>query len=435
MTARELLGISTRALRRRALRSCLTALTAAVAVGTVSATRALIRGSEVGLEEDLGRLGLRTLQVSDDPVLRLREAPPSRAEPLGPADSGRAREGLRAAGVEAVVVEARVSLGLVSAVDAVLPGGAASAEGPSIPVPVIATGPEYAATFEASLREGRFLEAADLREGAPPVCVLDAETAEALGRGGRAGGEVTIRGAGGERRARVVGVLEDPFRLRPLGHSPDMIASARHAIAQVLAFRNAYVPAAAAPSRGTQGSPPGAGLLLAVVARREEASRAHDALEAALGTEERGLVVWSRGTWARGVLEAVTSLATVVNVVWGVVLAVALVMIATVTTVSVRERTAEVAIRRAEGATRAAVVLQLLVEGGLLALLGGLAGMPLGLVAADGLAALLTWQPRSSAADGALAVGLGVVVGILAAAIPAARASRFDVVEGLRRAG
>jgi len=174
-------------------------------------------------------------------------------------------------------------------------------------------------------------------------------------------------------------------------------------------------------------------ILFAVVAERNEASKAHDALVAALGAERRGLDVWSRGTWVRGILEATAEQAVIANVVWGVVLAVALVMIATVTLVGVRERTGEVAVRRAEGATRGQVVAQLLAEGGLLSLAGGLAGIPLGLLAARLLSRLLTWPPYHSAGEGAFAVALGVLVGLLAAALPAWRASRWSVVEGLRR--
>jgi ABC-type antimicrobial peptide transport system permease subunit len=133
------------------------------------------------------------------------------------------------------------------------------------------------------------------------------------------------------------------------------------------------------------------------------------------------------------VAEAAGEQIEIANVIWGVVLAVALVMIATVTLVGVRERTAEVAVRRAEGATRAQVTAQVVAEGALLAAAGGIAGIPLGLVAADRLATLLPWRPEHAPGEALLAAGLGVAVGVIAAALPAWRASRWDVVEGLRR--
>ena len=413
MTAFAVLAAAARAVARRPLRSALGAITAAAAVATVSATRSLVRGSEVALERDLTRLGVRTIAVVEA-VGFLPRGAGAAPKPLGAEDAAAAREALRAAGVAAEVVEARVRLGTVA-----LEGG------PPVPVPapVIEAAPAYFRTFEAELVEGRLLEEADARPGAPAVCVLDLETARALG-GVRAGGEVVLREGGSERRAQVVGVLADPFRLRPAEHAPDLTGAARPAIHQVLGFRNAYVPSGA--GRGSM-------FLLAVVEKRAEASRAHDALEIALGARERGLVVWSRGTWVRSVMELFSEQTAAARVIEGVVLAVALVLVATVTLVGVRQRVSEVAIRRAEGATRAQVTGQLLGEGAMTALAGGLLGVPAGLLAAELLSGILTWRPEPEASAAAGAVALGTLVGTLASALPAWAASRWPVVEGLRR--
>jgi ABC-type antimicrobial peptide transport system permease subunit len=396
------------------MRSLLTALTAAVAVATVFATRGLLKGSEVALERDLRRLGTRTIEVVDAAGF-LRMGAGGKRRPLGPEDMDAARSALAGAKVAGTVVDAWIRLGTAS-----VPGG-----GAPVPVPVVETTPAYATTFDAEMAEGRFLEEADLSPAAPPVCVLDAETSRALG-GAKVGAEVALADGGAGRRLRVVGILADPFRIRPESHAPDMTSAARRALHQILAFRNVYVP-----RRGPQVA--GAMLLMAVVEKREEAARALQALERELHTTERELMVWSRGTWVREVTSMAGDQIEIANVIWGIVLAVALVMIATVTLVGVRERTAEVAVRRAEGATRRQVVGQLLTEGALLALAGGIAGLPLGWLAADRLATLLTWRPYHSTYEGGLAVTLGVLVGLLAAALPAWRASRWDVVEGLRR--
>lgn len=412
MSPGALAGLALRSIRRRALRSLLTALTAAVAVATVFATRALLRGSEVALERDLNRLGTRTVDVLDGSGF-LEGPAPARPEALTPADVGTARAAIREAGVGAFVTGAWIRLGTV-----------ASGERPVL-VPVVATDPEYFRTYDAEVERGRLLTAEDAAPGAPPVCLIDAETSRALGGLGP-GADLEVTYLGGRHRATVVGVLADPFRIRPETHAPDLTASARSALMQVLAFRNVYVPL-------PEGAAPGTMMLMAVADRREEAWRVHDAVERALRAKERGLLVWSRGTWVRSVMELAGDQIAVANVIWGIVLAVALVMIATVTLVGVRERTAEVAVRRAEGATRAQVTGQLLLEGALLALGGGLVGIPIGLLAADRLSTLLTWRPHHDLFEGALAVGLGVAVGLVAAALPAMRASRWDVVEGLRR--
>jgi putative ABC transport system permease protein len=362
-----------------------------VAVGCVLTTRALLLGSERGIEQDLSRLGLRTVQVMDGAGF---VDTGSSGKRLGPEDTPVARKALEEAGVAATVTEAHVGFGVLSS--------ASKANG-GIPVPVVAAEPDYFRSFGARVQSGRLLEDGD------------------------AGREPVPLGMVGGSEVEIVGILSDPLRMRPKGHTQDVTSGARRVAAQVLAFRNVYVPPDARAGAGTT-------LILAVVDERKEASRAHDALVESLHARERGLLVWARGTWVRNMLQTITSLTQLVNVVWIIVLLVALVMIATVTLVAVRERTGEMATRRAEGATRAQVIGQLLLEGGLLALLGGLAGIPLGIVAADRLSEVLTWDPWWDAGEVMMSVSLGVLTGLLAAALPAWRASRLDVVEGLRHA-
>ncbi len=412
MSPLALLGMAVRGIRRRRLRSLLTAVTTAVAVAVAVATRALVAGLDRGLEEDLGRLGLRTVQVADARA----GAPlpiPSAGEPLRDGDADRARAALAAAGVPAVVVVADAA-----------PGVASAAGRPPVAVPVLSVGPDYALTADLTPSRGRFLEAADALPGAEPVCVLDAETADALGAS--TGDPVHLGVAGSPRRThRVVGVVRDPFHLRPGGQGLDVAAAARPTLARFLSFRNVYVPR-------PPGGGPGALLLMAVAERRADASRVHDALEAGLDARRRGLLVWSRGTWVRTMMETVGSQLALVNILWGVILLVALVMIATVGMVAVRERTGEMALRRAEGATRGQIVGLLLTEGALVSAAGALAGIPLGFAAASLLSGYLTWRPAHEPREAALALALGVFVGVAAGTGPALRAARLAPVEGLR---
>jgi putative ABC transport system permease protein len=100
--------------------------------------------------------------------------------------------------------------------------------------------------------------------------------------------------------------------------------------------------------------------------------------------------------------------------------------------VSVTERTREIGIRMALGATRFSILLQFLVESITLCLLGGLLGILLGTSAAETLSRFAGWEvfvsPESVALAFAFSVGVGLFFGIL----PARRAARLDPIAALR---
>ena len=99
--------------------------------------------------------------------------------------------------------------------------------------------------------------------------------------------------------------------------------------------------------------------------------------------------------------------------------------------VSVTERTKEIGIRKAIGATRRAILTQFLFESSTICLLGG----TLGLVAAFGVTALIDklLLPASiSLPIVAVALAVSVAAGVLAGIVPAYKASRLPPVEALR---
>jgi putative ABC transport system permease protein len=100
--------------------------------------------------------------------------------------------------------------------------------------------------------------------------------------------------------------------------------------------------------------------------------------------------------------------------------------------VSVTERTREIGIRMAVGATGAAVLAQFLIEAVILALLGGLAGITLGIVTAVALAHAADWPVVISPAAVLAAVGVAAGVGVFFGFYPAWRASRLDPIDALR---
>ena len=102
--------------------------------------------------------------------------------------------------------------------------------------------------------------------------------------------------------------------------------------------------------------------------------------------------------------------------------------------VSVTERTREIGILKALGATRRDILVQFLAEAGLLALLGGLIGIVLGWLAGLGVAALIPNFPPASVPMGVIvaAAGFSALVGVVFGIMPASKAAGLDPIEALR---
>jgi len=100
--------------------------------------------------------------------------------------------------------------------------------------------------------------------------------------------------------------------------------------------------------------------------------------------------------------------------------------------VSVTERTREIGIRKALGATRGNILLQFLVESTTLCLIGGILGLLLGAGAASLLAKFAGWQTVVTSESAIAAFSFSAFVGILFGIWPAKRAAQLDPIDALR---
>jgi putative ABC transport system permease protein len=100
--------------------------------------------------------------------------------------------------------------------------------------------------------------------------------------------------------------------------------------------------------------------------------------------------------------------------------------------VSVTERTREIGIRMALGATRLNILLQFLVESVTLCLFGGLLGIGIGIGLAVALSRYAGWQTFVAPESVVMAFAFSIGVGLFFGSWPAHRASRLDPIEALR---
>ncbi|CCO11778.2 permease family protein [Carnobacterium maltaromaticum LMA28] len=148
---------------------------------------------------------------------------------------------------------------------------------------------------------------------------------------------------------------------------------------------------------------------------------------------ERGeYQVFDMAALTEGIGKILSGLTLFISAIAGISLFIAGVGVMNMMYISVSERTKEIGIRRALGATEKVIQVQFLLEGVTITLIGGLIGYLLGIVSAFIISLFLPFSISVDVFTVLLATGISVLIGIVFSVMPASAAARKDLIDILR---
>ncbi|PFN13053.1 ABC transporter permease [Bacillus cereus] len=136
--------------------------------------------------------------------------------------------------------------------------------------------------------------------------------------------------------------------------------------------------------------------------------------------------------YSQGLEESMRTMKIVFASIAGISLIVGGIGVMNIMLVSVTERTREIGVRKALGATRGKILMQFLIESCILTGLGGGIGFGLGIFFAWIAASIGGWPVIISVDLGLLSVGISMLIGIFFGILPANKAAKLDPIECLR---
>ena len=399
-----------RNLAKHKMRTGLTMLGMIFGVGAVIAMLSIGAGGEKKALETIGRLGLRNV------IVRAKEVKPDeRAE-------------LRKKSLGVSLRDAEAITEAVPDVERVLPkievkpykimSTSGKAKGK-----VFGISSRYREAASVKLAEGRFFDARDERDHAQ-VAVIGQEIRRSLfGYGPALGKQLKVNDVWVE----VIGILAS---------DPVSAGSRGNAVASGSSSEEIWVPVSTA-MRKFDRDPLDAPIDELTVTVKEGASTraVADLIKPLLdrlhgGADDYEVVV------PEALLEQQRQTQRIFNIVMGSIAGISLLVggigIMNIMLASVLERTREIGVRRAIGARRGDIRAQFVIESFAISLLGGVAGIIIGIVLARLVAAYAGWPTVITVSSLVLSTGVSITVGLVSGIYPANRASELNPIEALR---
>ncbi|MGH7445342.1 MAG: ABC transporter permease [Longimicrobiales bacterium] len=412
MNPREGIRLALQQIRSQKLKSFFAVFGVVIGVMFLITVVSVVEGLNTYMEEDFAGAiyGLNTITLTRTPSVSMESNPD-----IWRAYQRRPRITFR----DAQAIEARLTMPALVGVESHRSGRLVSDRGTTIQNVWLTGGSsELFSIRSMDMERGRVFTAPEDRAGAN-VVVLGAEAAEALfptldpiGRG------VKID----DVPFRVIGVLEKQGSLFGMSMDNRAIAPANSAMGRLVNPHDIIDNVLVRPDNPEDIARAQAEIEATMRVRHR--LRPTEPNDFAIETAEESLSFWDN--IKRILMIAFPGLVSIALVVGGIV-------IMNIMLVSVTERTREIGLRKALGAKRRDIHLQVLVESATLSGLGALVGIGVGNVLAQIVRAVSPLPVALAPTWMAVAVALGVGVGVIAGIYPAARAARLDPVVALRQ--
>lgn len=295
---------------------------------------------------------------------------------------------------------------------------------------IIAVSSNYSDIMGLDMAEGRFISAMDVRNKAPS-CVLGASVALNLGVKGQTGAYLRIE----NQLFKVVGRIK---RFERKGKEDKKAAISIRNYNEII-FIPFGLDALISQSR-TRGTslaqrPFSVSEIIVQVNDARLVMSAGKSINRIVNIAHNGVSDF-QVIIPRQLLRQARRTQRIFNLILGTIAGISLLVggigIMNIMLASVYERTREIGIRRAVGATRQDIVWHFLTESVILTSVGGLIGVFMGILASVAVAKLGQWQTLITAWAILLPVIMAILVGVFFGIYPAIQASKMDPIKALR---
>ncbi len=400
MSFLEIMRSALRGVTANKLRSVLTLLGVMIGVASVILLLAVGNGSAQRVQSAITQLGTNTLTVranagggQSSTATSVKTITRAVGDELASAGLGHVKE---------VVPQVSTSLTVSSATT--------SSEG----VSVIGSTPQYFDVTTATVASGSAFTAADVTTSAK-VAVIGSELASTLyPRGSALGQTVSVDGT----PFTVVGILAEQSSTG-LSDTNDVV------IAPISRVQESYTGYGAVSSLTVEATDSDA-----VTAAQGEVEVMLNQLLGVTDTSDEPYTITNQSSLLQTAATSATSFTVLLGAVAAISLLVGGIGVTNVMLVTVTERTREIGIRKALGATRGAILGQFLAEAATLTLLGGVLGVIVALIGSR--FEINGTQPVIVGSSIPLALGVSVAIGVFFGVYPAARAAAMRPIQALR---